>query len=293
MDLDERIDALYQLDLGAFVAARNALAAELKAEGDKDAAGRVKALAKPSVSAWAVNRASVAARDAFGALIDAGEAVRVAQAGGDGADLAAAMKQRRDALSALMSEARALLADAGRGAGDAIMRRVSTTFEALAAYGRHQPEPGAGRLAADLEPPGFEVLVALAANPPPPRAARPPAAGVSDARPPDDTAGATARARLAAVAQARADLDAATRDLDAVGRRAQAAVEHRDTCIERLAAAESELADAAARLARAQARATEARTTLATAESTATTATQSIAPALDRIHAILATLERS
>ncbi|MCC7125349.1 MAG: hypothetical protein IT178_10910, partial [Acidobacteria bacterium] len=56
-DVEAAIDALYQGPLDGFTAARNALAAALKKSGDKAGAERVKALAKPSVTAWAVNQA--------------------------------------------------------------------------------------------------------------------------------------------------------------------------------------------------------------------------------------------
>jgi hypothetical protein len=41
------------------------------------------------------------------------------------------------------------------------MRRITTTLEALSAYGTHTDAPRAGRLASDVDPPGFEALAAL------------------------------------------------------------------------------------------------------------------------------------
>ena len=52
--LDEA-DDLYGLPLGEFTATRDALAARLKAAGDKEAAAEVKRARKPSVPAWAAN----------------------------------------------------------------------------------------------------------------------------------------------------------------------------------------------------------------------------------------------
>ncbi|MDP9121247.1 MAG: hypothetical protein M3O15_07745, partial [Acidobacteriota bacterium] len=51
----EEIGHLYDLPLFGFTAARNALAARLEKAGGHAAAAAVKALAKPSPSAWAVN----------------------------------------------------------------------------------------------------------------------------------------------------------------------------------------------------------------------------------------------
>ena len=53
--MDPRVDALYDLPAGEFVAARDALAKALRAEGDKAQAAEVKALARPSAAAAAVN----------------------------------------------------------------------------------------------------------------------------------------------------------------------------------------------------------------------------------------------
>ena len=75
-DLESAIDDLYQLPLEAFVAERNALATAVRKAGDRAAADRVKALAKPSATAWAVNqawwtRARHVRRDALGRRGDA------------------------------------------------------------------------------------------------------------------------------------------------------------------------------------------------------------------------------
>ena len=53
--MDERVDALYELPAGEFIAARDRLAKELKAEGQVRAANEVKGLRKPTVVAAAPN----------------------------------------------------------------------------------------------------------------------------------------------------------------------------------------------------------------------------------------------
>jgi hypothetical protein len=50
------VDALFKLPLDEFTSARNALAAQLKKVGKQAEAIEVKALVKPSVSAWVVNQ---------------------------------------------------------------------------------------------------------------------------------------------------------------------------------------------------------------------------------------------
>ena len=62
----DRVDALYREPSSNFIAARNALASALKREGEADAAERVKHLAKPSPSAWALNQVYWRERPLFG-----------------------------------------------------------------------------------------------------------------------------------------------------------------------------------------------------------------------------------
>ena len=103
-------------------------------------------------------------RKAFDRLIDAGERFRKAQASqlaGKSADLRGPLEARRAALSELTRLAAGVLRHAGHNATPDLMRRVTTTLEALSTYGAHPDAPPAGRLTDDVEPPGFEALAAL------------------------------------------------------------------------------------------------------------------------------------
>src|SRR3954454_3497082 len=91
---DDRMDRLYDLPLSEFTSERNALAAELRASGDHEAAASVKALRKPSAAAWAVNQLVRAEPDLVEALLGAGgelrQAHRQAASGRGAAQLGAA-----------------------------------------------------------------------------------------------------------------------------------------------------------------------------------------------------------
>lgn len=157
------IDALFQTPLSEFTAARNALGAQLKKSGDADAS-RVKALPKPSISAWAVNQLYWRHRQEFDRLIDTGDRFRHAQAAqlaGKQVDVRGPLEARREALATLSRLAATLLESDGHPATPDMMRRVTSTLEALATYGRSQHAPASGRLTDDIEPPGFETLAAL------------------------------------------------------------------------------------------------------------------------------------
>lgn len=161
---DRDIDALFQLAPPQFVAARNALAAQLEKAGRGDAANHVKSLPKPSISAWTVNQVYWRHRVAFDKLLATGERFRqaqVARLGGGGPDIRGLLNERREALSEITRLAAALLQASSGRAPAGVMRRITATLEALSAYGQVAGAPRAGRLVEDVAPPGFESLAAL------------------------------------------------------------------------------------------------------------------------------------
>jgi hypothetical protein len=161
-DVGAEIDTLFQLSLAEFTGARNALAKQLKNEGRKLDAERVKALAKPSSPAWAVNQLYWQDPKTIERLLTLGERVRKAQTGQlRNADLRALIEEKKQMTTALLTKASAILEEAGHAASPDSMRRVSATLESLAAWGDTEGVPRAGRLTAELDPPGFDTLAAL------------------------------------------------------------------------------------------------------------------------------------
>src|SRR5215470_12836624 len=77
--LEGEVDALFKLPLGEFISARNTLTARLKRGGHANDANAVKALSKPSISAWAVNQLYWKHREAFDRLLVASQRFRDAQ----------------------------------------------------------------------------------------------------------------------------------------------------------------------------------------------------------------------
>ena len=154
------IDALFELPLPEFTAARNALASRLKREGRAAEAEKVKALQKPSATAWAINQLYWKQRKEIDRLFAIGEKVREAQTG-RAADLRGLLDQRRKMVSDLTNRAAEILRNAGHAASQDARRRMGITLESLAAWGRSNIESPAGRLTSDLEPLGFDDLAAL------------------------------------------------------------------------------------------------------------------------------------
>jgi hypothetical protein len=154
-DPDAEIDALFRLPLAEFTAARNALAKRLDDS-------RVKSLAKPPATAWAVNQLYWQKPKAIEELIGVTERVRKAQTGKlKNVDVRELLNEKKRMMAALMERASAILGDAGHAASPDAMRRISATLEALAVWGNTEGAPQPGRLTSDLDPPGFDALAAV------------------------------------------------------------------------------------------------------------------------------------
>ena len=123
--VDQAAELLYGLPLDEFTTARNAAAKELRDRGLKAEAEEVKAFAKPTVPAWAVNQLGRRRHADLDELLDAATAAREAQLGG-GPDAREAIKRLRDALDGLVDAARDEL---GGKASEAVLGKVRQTLE--------------------------------------------------------------------------------------------------------------------------------------------------------------------
>jgi hypothetical protein len=257
--VEGEIDRLYQLPLDVFVEARNALAARLKASGNKDGAARVKALARPNQSAWAANQVYWTARGEFDALVASVVRLQNAQLPGavGGVALKDAMKERREATDAVMRCAASLLTGAGHGTNPSTLLRVSNTLVALAAQAARPSDLCLGRLVQDLEPPGFETFAAIAASPPPAaRFAAEPTASGEPSRAAAETLAVSPKAQGAEAGERlRVALAEAEKGLDQARREAREAAGALSVAEKRAEAARAELHEATRRLERAQERA--------------------------------------
>ena len=157
-ELESDLDALFQLPLTEFTGERNALSARLKKSGRGDEAVSVKTLGKPPVSAWAVNQLYWNHREPFEALLASGERFHKTQKPGKGADMRAALDARREVLAELSDLASQLLLEAGHNPSLDIIRRITSTLEAMSVYASRADAPRPGRLTHDVDPPGFESL---------------------------------------------------------------------------------------------------------------------------------------
>ena len=163
-NLEHDVDALFKLPLAEFTGARNDLAARLKREGRANDSSFVKALAKPSISAWAVNQLRWNHREAFERLLSTSQRFRQSQTSHPAtrmADLRGSLDARGEVLSHLSDLATVLLREAGHNPTPDTIHRITTTLEALSAHATPSDGPTPGRLTQDVDPPGFESLASL------------------------------------------------------------------------------------------------------------------------------------
>jgi chromosome segregation ATPase len=121
-------DRLYAVPADAFTEARNAAARE--AGDDKELARRVKALRKPSTSAWAVNLLVRREAGQIDQVLTLGASLREAAASMQGEELRALTRQRRQLTTALASSARSLARESGVRLSQAVVDQVEGVLNA-------------------------------------------------------------------------------------------------------------------------------------------------------------------
>jgi hypothetical protein len=132
-DIDEIADELYGLPPEEFTAARTRYEKEAKAAGDRDAALRIHALAKPTVTAWLANQLVRSHRSEIEPLLELGAALRDATEKLDGDQLRELSRQQQRVMYALVQQGRALARAAGRSVSEDMARALEETLRAALA----------------------------------------------------------------------------------------------------------------------------------------------------------------
>ncbi len=255
-------DALYALAPEDFTAARDAAARQARADGDRAAATALKALRRPSVSAWLVNRLATDHRNRLEELLALGPALAEAQSAGHPDELRALGRQRR-----MLVEAVADTALKRRVSTAAVRSEVVATLEAALADPASADAVRSGRLVRALSYAGFggvDLAGAVAGAPVTVLAAgtsrsQAPDRGAPQARQPAAARAAAQRLTRAAVAAAEAVAHEASGRLDDAVRAAQRAERAATDASAALADAERVVTHASEALAAAQADREQAR----------------------------------
>jgi hypothetical protein len=156
-NFDATADELYALPPDEFVERRDTAARDAKAD-EPGTAKAIRALKKPSTAAWLLNQLVRANRDDVAALLDLGAALRQAQSRLEGAQLRELSKQRRQAVNALVSEARQLAVRLGKPTSEPVAREVEQSLEAALSSTEAAQAVKSGRLTTTLTPDsGFDT----------------------------------------------------------------------------------------------------------------------------------------
>jgi hypothetical protein len=166
--LERELDALYQLPLDQFTSARDELAKRLRTDGQAEQAEQVKALRKPTVAVWLVNRLVREDELDVQRLLKAGESLAKTQAKvAHGQSPEAFLDARREEQRALerLAHAAQRLAES-EGVGRSAIDRATQTLRAASLTDEGRRLLKQGRLTEEVQPPGFEALAGLNFAPP-------------------------------------------------------------------------------------------------------------------------------
>lgn len=150
MDLSQVADELYGLVPAEFRAVRDERVKQARAAGDRELAGAIAKLRKPTVSAWLVNQLAREATDELTSLLELGETLREAQRTLDGETLRELSTRRRRQVGALVQQARRLARAARQTVTAQVEREVAATLEAAVADQDAADAIVAGRLTSAL-----------------------------------------------------------------------------------------------------------------------------------------------
>ena len=266
--LNEAVDELYSADLGEFIARRKELAAQARAAGDRAAAKDIGSLAKPTMSAWLVNRLVRADPSVPARLAELGDQLRAGEAALDGASIRKLSVARRELVDALARQA-----VAESGASVTLREEVIETLNAALADPQVAAQVAAGTLVRAAHWAGFGpgIGTAIAAGPATARSAtaasatpaKATATGPVSRKQQAEQAAADAALAVQAAAAAERARQQAVRDLDSqiAGHREQIARNEQGVLDAQrgLALAQRNLADSQLRLAEAEQSLTAAR----------------------------------
>jgi hypothetical protein len=129
MNLPEPADPLFEIAPEEFTAERDRIAKRLKEQGDDGAAAEIKALKRPSITAYALNLVARRDSDLIGSLLEADERMRTAKSR---ADMDGAKADRQKAISAISGKAISVLTGQGRSVTPQVKERLTETLLAVA-----------------------------------------------------------------------------------------------------------------------------------------------------------------
>jgi hypothetical protein len=150
--LSDAVAELYSADPDTFVGRRKELAALARREGDATSAKQIAALAKPTRSAWLVNRLVWSDPSAAARLADLGAQLRGQDAARDGASIRKLSADRRKLVDALVRQA---VDQPGEPPSASVREEIAETFNAALADPGVADQVAAGAIVRAIQWAGF------------------------------------------------------------------------------------------------------------------------------------------
>jgi hypothetical protein len=130
MELKSATAELYRVPPAEFIAARDAMATEARRAGNPELASSLKKLRKPSVGAWLANVLVLEQSSDVERLVDLGADLRAPTRKLEGQQIRRVSKEKSDAVSKLVRDARSRASRAGQSVSAAAAEELETTLEA-------------------------------------------------------------------------------------------------------------------------------------------------------------------
>ncbi|WP_165825556.1 hypothetical protein [Actinomycetospora cinnamomea] len=149
--LEDAADLLYGVGREEFIPYRDALVKQVRQAGDRELAGEIGGLRKPSVAAWVANRLAREFPDEIGALEELGSSLREAQEKLEGDALRQLSRQRHGLINALVERGRRIAREESVRLGDPAVRELERTIGAALADPTAARALAGGQLAGGME----------------------------------------------------------------------------------------------------------------------------------------------
>jgi hypothetical protein len=167
VDIDEAAQQLYALPPGDFIEARDGLVRAARESGDKELAGAIGALRKPTTVAWLANRLAQERPEQLADFLALGPPLREASETLSGPALRDLSRQRQQLVAALVREARRVVAgQPGPRVSEETARELEATLHAALADPAAADAVAAGHLSGALSYTGFGAAPTPAAEVP-------------------------------------------------------------------------------------------------------------------------------
>jgi hypothetical protein len=158
--LTEVEDELYGVAPAEFLSRRDDAVRAAKERGDRELAGAIASLRKPTAAAWALDSYARAHPSSIDGLLAVGSRLRDAVDRGDGDTIRDVMRERARTVTAVVREVRRHAEQQGESMSSTVAAQAERTLRAAMSSDEHADMLRRGVLAAALDEPGLDGMVA-------------------------------------------------------------------------------------------------------------------------------------